>query len=64
MGEQAKGYADDNPRVPLITVESPATGDIAVAMDERHDTLVISIDITRTLVRATSGLEKTSRKFC
>lgn len=43
-GELARGTVDENPRMALIIVESPATGDIAVAMDEQHDMMIVSVD--------------------
>lgn len=46
VGEHAKGYVDENPRLSLITVDAQATGDIAVAIDEKHDRMVVTVDRT------------------
>lgn len=43
-GEFARGHADDNRGTRLITVDSPATGDIAVAVDEKRHMLVVTVD--------------------
>jgi len=44
VGELARGYSQQNPKASLSVVESPATGELAIAMDEENDALIVSID--------------------
>ena len=44
VGELARGYSKQNPTVPLTVLESPATGEMVVALDDAHDAMVVSVD--------------------
>ena len=44
VGEKARVYAKENPRVSLTVVESPPTGEMVVALDEDQAAMVVSID--------------------
>ena len=43
-GDNARAYAQKDPKVSLIVARSPETGEIVVALDENHDARVVSID--------------------